>query len=78
MSQSFISNHDLNKWIDQLKSNEKLSELDSKKLCERAREILNNEDNVVKLQCPVTVSYTRFFNHLSFRSAETYTDSFMI
>jgi len=40
------SNHDLNQWIEQLKKCEYIKEADVKALCNRAKEILQEESNV--------------------------------
>ena len=48
--------YDLNKWIEKLKRCETIQEADVKALCNRAREILQEESNVQHVQSPVTVS----------------------
>lgn len=50
------SNHDLNQWIEQLKRCETIQEADVKALCNRAKEILQEESNVQHVSSPVTVS----------------------
>ena len=50
------SNHDLNQWIEQLKRCEPIQEADVKALCNRAKEILQEESNVQHVSSPVTVS----------------------
>jgi serine/threonine-protein phosphatase 4 catalytic subunit len=50
------SNHDLNQWIELLKKCEYIKEADVKALCNRAKEILQEESNVQHVQSPVTVS----------------------
>lgn len=50
------SNHDLNQWIEQLKRCETIQEADVKALCNRAKEILQEESNVCHVSSPVTVS----------------------
>ena len=50
------SNHDLNQWIEQLKRCETIQEADVKALCNRAKEILQDESNVQHVSSPVTVS----------------------
>lgn len=47
---------DLDKQIEQLKKCEYIKESEVKALCERAKEILLQEDNVVKVEAPITVS----------------------
>jgi hypothetical protein len=50
------TNHDLNQWIEQLKRCETIQEADVKALCNRAKEILQEESNVQHVSSPVTVS----------------------
>ena len=63
--------YDLNKWIEKLKRCETIQEADVKALCNRAREILQEESNVQHVQSPVTVSTSNFdstnTNHTPFR-----------
>lgn len=47
--------NELEGWIEQLYERKPLAESDVKKLCEKAREILINENNVQPVKCPVTV-----------------------
>ena len=49
--------YDLNKWIEKLKRCETILEADVKALCNRAKEILQEESNVQNVQSPVTVSH---------------------
>lgn len=46
----------LDEWIEQLKRCEYLAEIDVKCLCEKAKELLVDENNVQNLSTPVTVS----------------------
>ncbi len=55
-AQGAPSNHDLNQWIEQLKRCETIQEADVKALCNRAKEILQEESNVCHVSSPVTVS----------------------
>lgn len=48
---------DLDKQIEQLKKCEYIKESEVKALCDRAKEILLKEDNVVKVEAPITVSH---------------------
>lgn len=47
---------DLDRQIEQLKKCEYIKESEVKALCDRAKEILMKEDNVVKVEAPITVS----------------------
>ena len=47
---------DINQWIEQLKKCEYIKESEVKALCNRAKEILIQESNVVNVESPVTVS----------------------
>ena len=46
---------DIDQWIETLKNGENLKETDVKILCNKAQDILNNEDNVIRVEAPVTV-----------------------
>lgn len=46
---------ELDRWIEQLKRCECLSEVEVKTLCEKAREILIEESNVQNVSSPITV-----------------------
>ena len=46
---------DLDKWIEQLKKCESLTEKEVKSLCEKAVEILVEESNVQRVDAPVTL-----------------------
>lgn len=46
---------DLDKQIEQLLNEEKLSEQEIKLLCDKAREILTKEENVQRVRAPVTI-----------------------
>jgi len=50
-----MSIEELDKWIEQLKRCEYLTEAEVKVLCNRAREILVEESNIQKIEAPVTV-----------------------
>jgi len=50
------SNSDLNSWIEHLKKCDYIKDADVKSLCNRAKEILQEESNVQHVQSPVTVS----------------------
>lgn len=51
-----ISKDDLDDWIEQLKRCEYLSEIQAKRLCERARELMVEENNVQSLSAPITIA----------------------
>lgn len=48
---------DLDRQIKQLKNCEYIKESEVKALCDRAKEILLAEDNVQKVEAPITVSH---------------------
>ncbi|XP_077465740.1 serine/threonine-protein phosphatase 2A catalytic subunit beta isoform-like isoform X2 [Stigmatopora argus] len=48
-------NKELDMWIEQLYECRQLKENQVQELCERAKEILQKESNVLELSCPVTV-----------------------
>jgi hypothetical protein len=48
---------DVDSWIEQLKNGENLKETDVKLLCNKAREILQAEDNVIRVEAPITVCH---------------------
>lgn len=68
-----LSSADLDRQIEQLKGCSYIKESEVKALCERAKEILLTEENVVKVEAPITVSL-----FLIFRSVETFMVSSMI
>jgi serine/threonine-protein phosphatase 4 catalytic subunit len=47
---------DLDRQIEQLKKCEYIKESEVKSLCDRAKEILMKEENVEKVEAPITVS----------------------
>lgn len=49
------SNSDLDKQIEQLMKCEYIKESEVKALCDRAKDILSNEANVVKVETPLTI-----------------------
>lgn len=49
------TNADLDKQIEQLMKCEYIKESEVKALCDRAKEILSNETNVVKVESPITI-----------------------
>ena len=49
------SNSDLDRQIEQLMKCEYIKESEVKALCDRAKEILSNEENVVKIESPLTI-----------------------
>ncbi|KAJ8907619.1 hypothetical protein NDN08_007729 [Rhodosorus marinus] len=51
-----MSIEELDKWIEQLKRCEYLTEAEVKVLCNRAREILVEESNIQKIEAPVTIA----------------------
>ena len=46
---------ELDTWIEQLKNCKLLKESQVKLLCEKAKEILSKEENVIYLNAPITV-----------------------
>ena len=63
------STADLDRQIEQLKKCEFIKESEVKALCDRAKEILQGEDNVQRVDSPITVSDSSF--KLTLRSVET-------
>lgn len=53
MSDDFTS--EIDEYIEKLKKCDYISEKEVKKLCEKAKEILVNEENVIYLSSPITV-----------------------
>lgn len=47
----------IDKWIEQLTNCERIKEQEVKELCNKAKEILNLEENLVKVEAPVTVIF---------------------
>jgi serine/threonine-protein phosphatase 4 catalytic subunit len=47
---------DLDRYIEQLKKCELILETHVKQICEKAKEILINEENVIYLNTPITVN----------------------
>lgn len=45
----------LDGWIESLMQCKQLAEIDVQRLCEKAREVLQDESNVQPVKCPVTV-----------------------
>ena len=54
---------DLDRQIEQLKRCEIIRESEVKALCAKAREILVEESNVQRVDCPVTVSYILYVTY---------------
>ena len=48
-------NLELEKYIEKLKKCEYIMEKEVKLLCDKAKEILNKEENVINLNTPITV-----------------------
>ncbi len=46
---------DIDQWIEQLKNGETLKETDVKILCNKAKDLLQAEDNVIRVEAPITV-----------------------
>lgn len=46
---------DVDQWIHRLKQGELLKETEVKILCQKAKEILQVEENVIQVEAPVTV-----------------------
>lgn len=62
-----MSEAEVNKWIEQLRRCEYLNEIQVKTLCEKAREIMVEEDNIQSLSAPVTIAgdiHGQFFDLL--------------
>mmetsp|Transcript_19022 Transcript_19022/g.21189 ORF Transcript_19022/g.21189 Transcript_19022/m.21189 type:complete len:311 (+) Transcript_19022:83-1015(+) len=55
MADSAVTNADLEGWIEKLRRCEPLSEGEVQRLCEKAKEILKDEPNVVSVSCTITV-----------------------
>lgn len=47
--------HEVDKYIEKLRKCEYILEKEVKKLCEKAKEILSKEENVIRLNTPITV-----------------------
>lgn len=47
----------IDKWIEQLRKCERIKEQEVKELCNKAKDVLNLEDNLVKVEAPITVYY---------------------
>ncbi|EAR99840.3 serine/threonine protein phosphatase 2A (macronuclear) [Tetrahymena thermophila SB210] len=45
----------IDKWIEQLRKCERIKEQEVKELCNKAKEILNLEENLVQVEAPVTI-----------------------
>jgi len=50
-----MGHEQVDKWIEQLRECKPLSEQNVRGLCEKAKEILQEESNVQAVRCPVTV-----------------------
>jgi hypothetical protein len=48
---------EIDQYIETLKKCEYINEKQVKKLCEKAKEILTQEENVIYLNAPITVSF---------------------
>ena len=46
---------DVDQWLEDLKSGGQLKESDVKVLCTKVKDILNSEDNVIRVEAPVTI-----------------------
>ena len=55
MIENESANFEIEKFIETLKKCEYITEIEVKFLCEKAKEILIKEENVVYLQSPITV-----------------------
>lgn len=60
---------DINKYIQQLYKCERLKESEIKLLCDKAKEILIQEPNIVNLQAPITVLHAHAPPHFLLRPA---------
>ena len=70
---------ELDKHIGHLRKCEYIrDEKDVKKLCEKAKEILSQEGNVIYLNAPITVKMRIIYNCDKFRFAEIFMGSFTI
>ena len=54
-AESRMGHEQVDKWIEQLRECKPLSEQNVRGLCEKAKEILQEESNVQAVRCPVTV-----------------------
>ena len=55
-----MNNAELDRYIEKLKKCEYIDEVDVKKLCEKAKEILSKTENVVYLNAPLTVRIKKY------------------
>lgn len=70
---------EVDKYIETLKKCEFIrDEKDVKKLCEKAKEILSKEDNVIYLNSPITVKTYNNTKYILTRSVVIYMVSFTI
>lgn len=53
----------IDSWITQLRKCERIKEQEVKELCNKAKEILNTEDNLVKVEAPITVTQYYLIHH---------------
>ena len=53
MDENFCT--EVDQYIEKLKKCEYILEKEVKKLCDKAKEILSNEENVIRLNTPITV-----------------------
>lgn len=51
-----MSEGEVDQWIEQLKKCVYLNEIQVKKLCEQARDLMINEDNIQRLKAPITIA----------------------
>ena len=75
-----MDNGELDKQIELLKNCEYIKDINYvKQLCEKAKEILSQQENIIYLNAPITVStfYHNIFNIL-FRFVATFMVNFMI
>ena len=75
-----MDNGELDKQIELLKNCEYIKDINYvKQLCENAKEILSQQENIIYLNAPITVSnfYHNIFNIL-FRFVATFMVNFMI
>ena len=75
-----MDNGELDKQIELLKNCEYIKDTNYvKQLCEKAKEILSQQENIIYLNAPITVSnfYHNIFNIL-FRFVATFMVNFMI
>ena len=72
-------NAELDKYIEQLKSCKYIQDDRAvKKLCEKAKELLMKEENIIYLNAPITVSKKIFLKKFNFRYVVIYMDNFTI